>query len=145
MNIFHRSQKLETVTLQARVPSGEHSPLASLASEDPKMYVALQNFLITDPDRQIPLLDDVHTLLVKGDAAKAGGNNMTARVDYEIAAKIEIYRQNKESATNFLVLAESVSDRKLEHYGYQETMLADMDKVLRVSMAYQAFTPHPTK
>jgi hypothetical protein len=142
MNVFHRAPKLQTVTLQASVPQRALSPLASLASEDPKMYSAMQNFLIIDPERQIPLLDNVDTLLVKGNAAKAEGNNMTARVDYEVAAKIEIYKQNMESARNFLVLAESVSDRKLEHFGYQTTMLADMDKVFRVSMAYQAFVPH---
>jgi|SRR5579872_7387580 len=142
MNFFHRSPKLQTITLQASVPQRAVSPLASLITDDPKMYVALQNFLIIDPERQIPLLDDVNTLLVKGDAAKAGGNNMTARVDYEVAAKIEIYKQNKVSATNFLLLAESVSDRKLQHFGYQATMLADMDKVLGISKAYQDFVPH---
>ncbi len=109
------------------------------------MYVALQNFLMVNPERQIPLLDDVNKLLVKGDTAKSSGNNLTARADYEMGAKIEIYNQNKESATNFLVLAESVSDRKLEHFGYQETMLADMDKVLRISREYQVFVPHLAK
>jgi hypothetical protein len=139
MNLFHRSPKQETVKMQASVPQSL-SPLESLVADDPKMYAALQNFLIVDPERQIPLLDNVTTLLAKGDAAKAEGNNQTARADYEIAAKIEIYKQNKDSATSFLVLAEGVSDKKLQHFGYQETMLADMDKVLRISKAYQALT-----
>jgi hypothetical protein len=139
MNLFHRNPKLETVQLQTTsVPQRSLSPLENLALDDPNMYAALQNFLIVDPGRQIPLLDDVNTLQVKGDAAKADGNNMSARADYEVAAKIEIYKQNKESATNFLVLAEGVSDKQLEHHRYQETMLADMDKVLRISKSYQA-------
>jgi hypothetical protein len=125
--------------MQTSVPQSL-SPLESLVTDDPKMYAALQNFLIVDPERQIPLLDNVTTLLAKGDAAKAQGNNQTARADYEIAAKIEIYKQNKDSATSFLVLAEGVSDEKLQHFGFQETMLADMDKVLRISKAYQALT-----
>ena len=145
MNLFHRSPRQETVKLHTSVPQPSLSPLESLVTDDPKMYAALQNFLIADPERQIPLLDDVSTLLAKGDAAKAQGNNMTARADYEIAAKIEICKQNKESATSFLVLAEGVSDKLLQHFGYQETMLADMDKVLRISEAYQAFVPHRVK
>jgi hypothetical protein len=145
VNLFHRSPKQETVKLQATVTHWSLSPLEKLVTDDQKMYAALQNFLIVDPERQIPLLDNVSALLAKGDAAKAQGNNQTARADYEIAAKIEIYRQNKDSATSFLVLAEGVSDREKQHFGYQETMLADMDKVLRISKEYQAFVPHPSK
>jgi hypothetical protein len=102
------------------------------------MFAALQNFLIVDPERQMPLLDNVSTLLAKGNAAKDQGLNQAARADYEIAAKVEIYKQNKESAASFLVLAEGVSDKLEKHFQYQETMLADMDKVLRISKAYQA-------
>jgi hypothetical protein len=109
------------------------------------MFAALQNFLIVDPERQIPLLDSVTTLLAKGDAAKAQGNRLTARTDYEIGAKIEIYKQNKEGARSFLVLAEGVSDKGQPHYEYQETMLADMDKVLRISNEFQDFVPHQSK
>ena len=104
MNLFHRSRQ-ETAKVQTSnaVQMGI-SPLKNLVISDPKMFAALQNFLIVDPERQIPLLDSVSTLLAKGDAAKAQGNRMTARADYEIAAKIEIYRQNKDSARTFLVL-----------------------------------------
>ena len=137
MNLFHRSPKLETVKLQTSVPQTSVASLESLVSDDPNMFAALQNFLIVDPERQIPLLDNVNTLLTKGDAAKAQGNNLTARVDYEMAAKIEICGQNKDSAARFLVLAEGASDKTLQHFKYQTTMLADMDKVLRISMAYQ--------
>ena len=145
MNLFHRSAKQETVKLQATVIQPNLSPLEKLVTDDPNMYAALRNFLIVDPERQMPLLEAVSALLAKGDAAKAQGNNLTARADYEIAAKIEIYKQNKDSATSFLVLAEGVSDREQQHFGYQETMLADMDKVLRISSAYQALVPHLAK
>jgi hypothetical protein len=137
MNFFHRFPKQEAVKMQAMGIPSPISPLVKLVIEDPKLYGALQNFLIVDPKRQLPLFDDVSSLLSKGDAAKAQGNNLTARVDYEVAAKIEIYKQNKDSATSFLVLAEGVTDRGEQHFGYQETMLADMDKVLQISKAYQ--------
>jgi len=125
------------VKLQANVPQSVSS-LQGLVSDDPKMFAALQNFLIVDPERQIPLLDSVTTLLTKGNTARDQGFNQAARADYEIAAKIEIYKQNKASAANFLVLAEGVSDKLEKHFEYQQTMLSNMDKVLRISMAYQA-------
>ncbi len=145
MNLFHRSRQ-ETAKVQTSnaVQMGI-SPLKNLVISDPKMFAALQNFLIVDPERQIPLLDSVSTLLAKGDAAKAQGNRMTARADYEIAAKIEIYRQNKDSARTFLVLAEGVSDKGQPHHEYQETMLANMDKVMRISNEFQDFVPHQLK
>jgi len=146
MNLFHKSSKQETVKVQtSNAVQVSISPLKNLIVSNPKMYAALQNFLIVDPERQIPLLDDVNKLLTKGDEAKAQGNRMTARADYEIAAKIEIYRQNKESARTFLVLAEGVSDKGQPHYQYQETMLADMDKVMRISNEFQDFVPHQSK
>ena len=145
MNLFHRSTKPKTAKMQTAVTQLSLSPLENLVTDEPKMYAALQNFLIVDPERQIPLLDSVSALSARGDASKAEGNSLSARADYEVAAKIEIYRQNKVSAMNFLVLAESVSDKKLEHFGYQQTMLANMDKVLSISRAYQSFIPHLAK
>ena len=146
MNFFHRSSKQQTVKVQiGDAVQMSVSPLKNLVTSDPKMFAALQNFLIVDPERQIPLLDNVNTLLAKGDAAKAQGNKMTARTFYEIAAKIEIYRQDKESARSFLVLAEGVSVMGQLHHEYQETMLADMDKVMRISNEYQDFVPHQPK
>jgi hypothetical protein len=146
MNLFHRSSKQETVNVQTSNPvEVSISPLKNLSLSNPRMFAALQNFLIVDPERQIPLLDDVNKLLAKGDAAKAEGNRMTARADYEIAAKIEIYKQNKESAKTFLVLAEGVSDKGQPHHEYQETMLADMDTVMRISNEFQDFVPHQLK
>jgi hypothetical protein len=141
MNLFHRSSKQETVKLQTTVPQSV-SQLQTLVPDDAKMFAAMQNFLIVDPERQIPLLDNVGTLLAKGNTAKDQGFNQAARADYEIAAKIEIYKQNKESAANFLVLAEGVSDKLEKHFEYQQTMLANMDTVLRISKAYQALPLH---
>ena len=144
MNIFHRSSRQETISVQVTSGSAQRSlsPLENMVADDPKMYSALENFLIVDPERQLPLLDDVSMLLAKGDTAKADGNNQRARVNYEVAAKIEIYKQNRESAKNFLDLAETVTDQAAEHYAFQKTMLADMDKVLSISKAYQALTSH---
>lgn len=112
-----------------------------LVANDQKMYLAMQNFLLLAPDRQIPQLGEVSSLLARGDTAKASGNNLEARADYETAAKIEIYNQNKESARSCLILAEAVSEEQ-QHHEFQETMLADIDEVLRISKAYQSSIPN---
>ena len=72
MNLFHKSTKQVTVNLQVSVPQSISS-LQKLVADRPKMFAALQNFLFVDPVRQIPLLDNVATLMAKGDTAKDQG------------------------------------------------------------------------
>ncbi|MHB8566508.1 MAG: hypothetical protein ACYC7D_09745 [Nitrososphaerales archaeon] len=138
MNLFHRTQKLEVSTQVEKIDL-HSSALMRLVTNDQKMYAALQNFLLVAPERQIPQLGEASSLVAKGDAARTIGNNLAARADYETAAKIEIYNQNKEGATSCLIRAEGVSEQ--QHHEFQETMLADMDQVLRISKAYQGFVP----
>lgn|SRR5487761_43788 len=139
MNPFHRThQQEEPQKDNIDQPS---STLMRLVANDQKMYLAMQNFLLLAPDRQIPQLGEVSSLLARGDTAKASGNNLEARADYETAAKIEIYNQNKESARSCLILAEAVSEEQ-QHHEFQETMLADIDEVLRISKAYQSSIPN---
>jgi hypothetical protein len=139
MNPFHRTQRLETIRPQAEKIDQQTLALMRLVTNDQKMYAALQNFLLLAPGRQITQLEDASSLVAKGDAARTRGNNLSACVFYETAAKIEIYNQNKEGARICLIRAQGVSE--LKHHEFQETMLADMDQVLRVSEAYQGFIP----
>lgn len=143
MNPFHRTRKLVAVKVDPPQLTSYSSRLKELVAKDEKMYHALQNFLLAGGDGQIARLGKVGDLLAKGDSAKAKGNNRSARVDYETAAKIEIYNQNRESARNCLILAESVSDKGETHHEFHETMLADMDEVLRISKAYHDFRHSP--
>jgi hypothetical protein len=115
--------------------------LKGLVSNNQKMYFALQTFLLAGGEKQISQLGEVSLLLDRGDAFRAKGNYVAARVVYETAAKIEIYKQNKASARNCLVRAVEVSEKELTHHEFQETMLADMDEVLRISKAYQSALP----
>jgi hypothetical protein len=136
---FHKPTKQEAITLQKVLPDESSSlRLKGLVTNNQRMYYALQNFLLVAPERQIPRLGEVSLLLARGDAFRAKGNNMAARVDYETAAKIEIYKQNKDSARNCLVRAQEVSEKEQSHHEFQETMLADMDEVLRISKTYQS-------
>ena len=115
--------------------------MKGLVVNDPNMYDAMQNFLLSAPKRQIPLLGEVSSMLAKGNTARSNGNDLGARSDYETAAKMEIYNQNEASARSCLLLAEQVSETDQQHHRFQETMLADMPQVLRISKAYQAAPP----
>jgi hypothetical protein len=134
-NPFHHTQTLEPVKLLVQSNS---SRLKDIVANNQRLYFAMQNFLITSPERQIPQLGGFSLLVAKGDAAKAVGKNLEARADYETAARLEIFEQHKESARNCLELAEGVSENPSSHHEFHETMLADMDEVLRVSKVFQS-------
>jgi hypothetical protein len=141
-NFFHRANKQEAVALQRVVPDQSSSMrLKGLVANNQKMYFALQTFLLAGGEKQISQLGEASSLLARGHAYRAKGNYPAARINYQTAAKIEIYKQNKDSAINCLVRAEEVSKKELTHHEFQETMLADMDEVLRISKAYQSATP----
>ncbi len=109
--------------------------LKALVSDE-DMYYAMENFLLADPERQIPLLGDMESLISKGDEAKSTGSKVIARTNYETAAKIEIYKQNKEGAKRCLGLAQQVTDEGDKHLDYQRKLMENLDEVLRVSKAY---------
>lgn len=137
--MFSRHNKQRVVELHETSPDRSDSfQLKSIVGDNQQMYDAMENFLLGSP-KEMRLLGEVSSLLIKGDAAKAAGDNIGARVDYETAAKIEIYNQNKDGASNCIAQAEEVSESK--HHEFQETMLANMDEVLRISKAYQSIAP----
>ena len=115
----------------------ERSRLELLAPNNPKMYHALQNFLLADPERQIIQLGDAESFKKKADEElKRGGDKLTARVNYEYAAKIEIYNQNRENASTYLTLARNMTNENDPHHEYCETMLSNMDEAMRISKEY---------
>ncbi len=67
MQLLHRRNRLETITLQEKEPDRLFSPLKDLVGNDLKMYFAMQNFLLQAPRRQIPLLGEVSSLVAKGE------------------------------------------------------------------------------
>ncbi len=140
MNIFHRRNRSETSLIQKQ-PDQSVSRLKDIVGNNQKMYEAMETFLLASPERQLPQLGEVSSLLAKGDLAKEIGNNMEACADYETAVKIEIYKQNEDSARSCLISADGVSEKDQRNHNFHETMLADMDEVMRISKAYQIVAP----
>ena len=73
------------------------------------------------------MLGETDSVLAKGDAARASGEKLMARVNYEIAAKIEIYKQNKDSVEKCIGLAKEVTENEDSHRALLQTMLANIE------------------
>ncbi|MDA4129506.1 MAG: hypothetical protein OK457_01935 [Thaumarchaeota archaeon] len=128
--------------VQEQLPTNPNSHLKDFVPNDEKMFTALQNFLLADPERQLPMLGGTDALQARGDAAKAKGDKLVARMSYETAAKIEIYKQNKENAEKYIRLAQEVSENTDSHQAAYATMLGNMDEVLQVSKSYSSSVSH---
>ena len=102
-----------------------------------RVYKALENFLLADPQRQLPQLGGVEAQLAAAEAAKSEGNKEVVRGRYEMAAKIEIYNGDKESARKDIDLAEQFTEAQdAEHREIHKTLLSHMDEVMKISSDY---------
>jgi hypothetical protein len=101
-----------------------------------KLRKALETFLLLQAESQIPQLGDSKTFLNQGNAKKAAGDKLLARVNYEIAAKIELYKGNKAGVIESLTLAREVTDENDEHREFHDAILNNLDEALRIAREY---------
>ncbi len=142
MTLFgNKSKSVATNQIQEQA-APKKLTLKDLIPDDEKMYLALQTFLLGDPKRQLPMLGNVDSLLLIGDQEKAKGEKLGARINYQTAAKIEIYNLNKEGSEKFLRLALDLTESGKPGRALLETMLANMDEVMRVSKLYYTACIH---
>jgi hypothetical protein len=141
MTLFGSKRKSETANqLQEQVP--KKPTLKDLVPNDQKMYLALQTFLLGDPVRQLPMLGSTDSLLAKGDQERAKGEISKARMNYDTAIKMEIFKQNKDIVEKIIRLAEQVTNEQDPHRQLLETMLGNLDEVLRISKLYYISVAH---
>jgi hypothetical protein len=137
MTLFGNGKKSSQVIKQITTEQpAKKIGLKDFIPNNEKLYDALQTFLLGDPKRQLPLLGSVDSLLEKANEQRANGENLQARLNYETAAKIELYRQNKEGLEKFLRLANEMSRNGERNKPLIETMLANVDEALRISKEY---------
>jgi hypothetical protein len=112
----------------------ELNNLVKQEASNEKVYKALENFLLVDPERQIPQLGGTDGQLAQADAAKSRGELEVARGKYETVAKIEIYKQDKEEARKYINFAEGLTaPDDTQHHEVHQTLLSNMDEVMRIS------------
>ena len=109
--------------------------LKSLVKSD-DMYFALEYFLLGDPERQISQLGETDSILAKGDEAKARNESVYSRAYYETAAKVAIYRGDKEAARRCLLKAEEVTEESDKRYRLMTFLIDNMDDALVVAKSY---------
>jgi len=144
MTFFGSKKKSEGVK-QVQVETPRKDPLRELVPNNEKMFVALQTFLLGDPDRQLPMLGSVDSLSLKAEAENTKGDKWKARIDYETAAKIEIYKENREDAEKFLRHAEELAEEGGQNLAMLEILLTNMDEVMRISKMYYHSNPNRKK
>jgi hypothetical protein len=127
--------------IQEQIP--KKPTLRDLVPNDEKLYSALQMFLLGDPQRQLPILGSVDSLLTKGDNDKVKGERLKARMNYETAAKIEMYNRNKEGIEKSLRLAKEMTENGDRYNESLKALLANVDEAMRISELYYASTARP--
>ncbi len=122
---------------QTSLGRAEPSSLEQLCGGDLDLYHAMQHFLLLDPESQIPRIGETNTFIARGNEAKARGERQFARPDYEIAARIEIARGNKENVRKCLSLAREVSEPSPEQERLDK-MLQNVERVVDIAEKYYA-------
>jgi hypothetical protein len=135
MTFFGSKKKAEGKSqVQLQVPRKD--PLRELVPNDEKLYLALQTFLLGDPNRQLPMLGSVDSLSLKADEERAKGDKWKARINYETAARIEIFIEDRAGAEKFLRQAEEFAEVGGQNRVMLETLLKNMDEVMRISKMF---------
>jgi hypothetical protein len=121
-------------------PQGEDLGFAPrldvLIPGDPELREAMEYFLLAAPQRQLDQLGDPQVLKRSGDKAGAAGDNMTARINYENAAKIALYYDNAEDFENMLRSAESVTPSTEGFSQFHRTLLSQVESALKIAKIY---------
>jgi hypothetical protein len=101
-----------------------------------EIYEAMENFLLGDPENQIPQLGTPDEILSKGNEAMNKGEDLIARAQYETTAKVAIYQQNRELSKTSLELASKVTNPSDRHAWMQKTISDNLDEVLGIARDY---------
>jgi len=107
--------------------------LESFIKDDPALLEAMEFFLLLRPEDSTLELGEPGSLKVRGDEARAAGDDVTARILYESAAKIALYRQRKDEFRDLLALAGEVTAPGDRFDGFHRTLLRELDEAVRVA------------
>ena len=132
MNPF-RSAKKSNVSHVESVPVIQE-PLEVLCQGDSEMYEALGNFLYIEPERQLPQIGTTEQQVQRASDAMARGDSLVARVDFETAARIEMYKGNMEKVKTFLEKAQELRDARGE--GSRLILISNLERAMEIAAQY---------
>ncbi len=111
-------------------------PLSKFIENDNALFEAMEYFLLLNPGEQASRLGEPRELKAKADEARASGDNLGARIYYENAAKVGLYRQEEAEFKGMLKLAEQVTRKNERFAAFHRTLLSDSDGAMRVAREY---------
>jgi hypothetical protein len=112
------------------------STLQELIPNDRRLFVAMEYFLLASPTRQLSQLGDMDSLKKEGDRAKSAGDKITARINYESAAKVALYEGDREAFESLLKLADNVTSGSDDYAQFHRTLLDHIDEAVRIADEY---------
>lgn len=81
------------------------------------------------------MLGSAEVFYVKGEEAVRKGDMVMARVNYDMAARIEICYEHQSKVREYLTLADKASETSELHRRY-EVLLASLDEVMKIAASY---------
>ena len=132
---FSNTTKNKGKIYERTEPKPKSIQLEELCNGDKSLYVTMSYYLLAEPKRQLPLLGNSESYYERGLEQKALGNRVSARFDFELAARIEISKLNIRGAEEYLLLADSVSDlpEQIERHRILES---NLEKVRKIAEEY---------
>ena len=120
---------------ETRIIEKTNERLKELVPDD-NLYEAVENFLLGDPENQIPQLGVPAEILTNGDEEANKGEDLMARAKFETSAKVAIYQQEPSMVKKSLELAIKVTDPTDKHARMQRTILDNLNQVIRIARDY---------
>jgi hypothetical protein len=119
--------------------------LKSLIPNNPKLLEAMEYFLLASPERQLGQLGDLDNVRKTAEQSQQSGNLLMARINYESAAKIALYEENKGAFQDMLSSAQKVTPPEEKYGEYHTTLLNNIDTAMQVAKQYYSRIPHGTR
>jgi len=120
---------------EMRIIEKTNERLKELVPND-DIYEAMENFLLGDPESQIPQLGTPDVILGKADRAVVKGDDLIARAEFETMAKVAIYQQDRKLTKKSLELASKVTNPSDRHAWMQKTITNNLDIVITIAREY---------
>ena len=131
--------------MQLKLPKRKHSEepiitspepsLRDICSGDDELYNALEDFLLVASPSAKPSFGTVQGWFALADQEKAKGENLSAMVSNECAARVACFENDKETTKKALLLADALNPNPA-HATIHKTLLSKLDKVFEIADAF---------
>jgi hypothetical protein len=123
------------VELEQEKPA-KRPPLDSLVPRNDELFAAMEFILLGSPERQILQGGDLPALERTAEEAARSGNGTRARIEFESAARVALFEQNKDKLGDMLERADEFSAKGDSFSRMHQILLKNLDKAMGVAREY---------